>query len=77
MRRALNNLQRRPGRSNTRIMSVRVTSDEGDIGRGHLRPLQELETMHAGDPHYVSAADHRRGRADLQEHRASPASSTP
>jgi type I restriction enzyme R subunit len=71
MRRALNNLnadlvQKHPD------YVARVTSDEGKIGKGHLSRFQELETTKPGHPHHLATADHRRGRADLQERGARP-----
>ena len=50
----------------------RVTSDEGDIGRGHLSRFQDLETQTPGHPHHLAAADHRRRCPDLQERRPGP-----
>ena len=76
MRRALNNL-------NTDLVQqypdyvCRVTSDEGDIGRGHLSKFQDLETRHPGHPDDVAAADDRRGCPDVQERRAGARRSTP
>ena len=69
MRRALNNLnadlvRAAPG------LRVPGHSDEGDIGRGHLSKFQDVERQHAGHPDHLADAHHRRGRADLQEHRA-------
>ena len=71
MRRALNNLNADRVRQYPDYV-CRVTADEGDIGGGHLSRFQELETVLAGDPHHLAAADHRSRRADVQERRARP-----
>ena len=70
MRRQLNNLnadlvQKYPD------YVCRVTADEGDIGRAPVA-LSGAGDQDPGHPDHLAASNHRRGRADLQEHRHRP-----